>query len=197
MPFDRRLGPALLACALGATSACQRVQPSETSARPVVAASAQTSPSPEQIVRTRAPRDEIAVLNGKVKFSDAVSAPNGVVTGQTQAKKADEWKKVVLGIGRINNWVGYTKQIDVSGRIEISLSDGLVLFSDPPKDPKLLGIVNSLDTNNQPVLISGAVSGSFLDATKLSDDPKFPTCFESRVGPGGCQIDLTSISPLP
>jgi len=197
MPFNRRFGSALLACALGATSACQRAHPSETSARPVVAASAQTSPSPDQIVRARAPRDEIAVLNGKDKFSDVVSAPNAVARGEVQAKKAIEWKKVVLGIGRINNWIGYTKQVDVNGRIEIRLASGLLLFSTPPKKSKLISIVENLEDNQQAVRISGSVSESFLDATRLSDDPNFPTCFESRIGPGGCQIDLTSISPLP
>lgn len=197
MPFDRRLQIALLACALGLTSACQRAHPSETSVRPVVAAGVLTAPSPDQIVRTRAPRDEIAVLNGKVKFSAVLSAPNDIVRGQVQAKRADEWKTVVLGIGRMNNWVGYTRQIDVNGKIEIGLADGLVLFSAPLKNHKLLNVVNHLDQDRQPILISGAVSGSFLDATRLSNDPNFPTCFESRIGSGGCQVDLTNISPLP
>jgi hypothetical protein len=196
MPFNRRLGPALLACALGVTSACHRSHPSKIPAKPVVAASAPTPSSPDQIVRTRAPQSEIAVLNGKVNFSDLVSTPNDVMKDQAQSKKANEWKKVVLRIGRFDKWIGYTKHIDVSGRIEIGLSNGILLFADPPKGSRLLSVVENLDENRQPVLISGAISRSFLDATRLSDDPNFPTCFESRIGPAGCQIDLTSISPV-
>jgi len=196
MPFNRRLGPAVLACALGLTSACHSSHPSKTLATPVVASSAPTPLSPDQIVRTRAPQDEIAVINGKVNFSDIASTPNDAMRVQTQSKKANEWKKVVLSIGKFNKWVGYTKQIDASGRIEINLSNGILLFADPPKGSKLLSVVESLDDNGQPVLISGKLARSFLDATRLSDDPNFPTCFESRIGPAGCQIDLTSISPV-
>ena len=196
MPFNRRLGPPLLACALGVASACHPSPPSEPSAKPKVAASAPTPASPDQIVRLRAPADEIAVLDGKIRFSSVVSAPNGVVRGQVQARKAREWKKVVLGIGQFHNWVGYIKMIDVNGRVEINLSDGLVVFADAPKDARLRGVIENLNDVHQPVLISGKLSQSFLDAARLSDDPNVPTCFEGRVSLACCQIDLTNISPL-
>ncbi len=197
MQISRRLGLALLACTLVATSACGRAPPSETSAEPAAVAADAAAPSPDQIVRTRAPRDEITLLIGKSDFSKTVSAPNAGLKRQAQAKKAAEWKSIVLGVGQFQDWVGYTKAIYISGRIEVSLSDGIILFADVPKNSRLRGVVDALREDSQLVLISGKISQSFLEAAKISADTNSPTCFENHFGQNGCQIDLTNISPLP
>ncbi len=198
MLFDRRIGFVLLACVLGATSGCQRASPSVASAGPPVAAAAKPPASPDDIVRTRAPSGEIAFLNGDRDFKTGADADaaNVPANAEAQAARAAAWKKIVLGIGAIKDWVGYTKSIDGTGRIEIVLSDGLVVFAWIPKQSRLFGVVESLSESNQPVVISGRISPSFLGAAAVSDDAKYPTCFENRFGPSGCEIELTSIAPL-
>ena len=190
MSATRRLLIALLACALGGACACDRTPTFPAPSKPSASA-APAPPSPDAMVRARAPGDEIAFLNGKLEFSKVDPAP-----GQTQADKAAVWKKIVLGVGAFKNWVGYTKAIDGEGRIEIVLSDGLILFTGMPKDLRFFNIIESLNENSQLVVISGRISPSFLGASEVSDDPKFPTCFENRFRLTGCEIELTSIAPL-
>ena len=197
MPFNRRLEFALLVCALGALSACDREAPFAEPKKPAVASTTPPPLSPDESVRARAPGDEIAFLNGKLDFAKAATAPDVAATGHVQADKAAGWKKIVLGVGQFKDWVGYTKAIDGKGRIEIILSDGLIVFTGAPKDARLFNAVEKLSENNQLVVISGRFSPSFLGAAEVSDDPKFPTCFENRFGLTGCEIELTSIAPIP
>jgi len=192
MLFDRRLGFVLLCCALSTTSACHRASQVAASAKLPVASPA--SLSPDDIVRARAPSDEIIVLNGKRDFTGA--AQDAPVADRAQVEKAVAWKKIVLGVGQFHDWAAYTRAIDGMGRIEVVLSDGLVFYAGVPKDSRLFGVIESLSENSQPVVISGRISPSFLGAAEVSDDPKHPTCFENRFGPPVCEIELTNIAPL-
>ena len=191
MSAPRRLVFALLACALGAAGGCDRTPTFAAPAKPSAAATAPAPPSPDETVRARAPADEIAFLNGKLEFAKAATAPD-----LTQADKAAAWKKIVLGVGEFKDWVGYTKAIDGKGRIEIMLSDGLIVFTGTSKDQRFFSVIEALSENSQLVVISGRISPSFLGASEVSDDPKYPTCFENRFRLTGCEIELTSIAPL-
>jgi hypothetical protein len=196
MSIHCRLGLALLACALGAASACHRTAEVGAPGRAAVAAAA-AQLSPDEIVRKRAPADEIALLDGKLAFAPAADGPALPATGLAQAAKAAAWKRIVTGVGAFDHWVGYTKAIDPAGRIEVFLSDGLVVFAVAPKASPLFGEIESLSQNSQMVVLSGRISPSFVEATAVSDDPNYPTCFENRYGPSGCEIELTDIAPLP
>ena len=195
MSINRRLGSALLVCARAGVGACDRTARFPAPPRPA-AASAPAPPSPDDQVRARAPADELAFLNGKLAFAREAGAGSGAAPAAAQADKAAAWKKIVLGVGQFNDWVGYTKAIDGKGRIEIVLSEGLVVFTGTPKDARFFNVIEKLSENNQLVMISGRFSPSFLGAAEVSDDPKYPTCFENRFRLTGCEIELSAIAPL-
>jgi hypothetical protein len=153
-------------------------------------------PAPD-IVRAHAPPAEIKLLDANATYSRDIDAPNNIVRDEIQTKKSVVWRNAVLGIGDFERWAAYVSSIDSGGRVELRLSESLVLkfWADVPQGGTLFSTLRTL-REGQPVYISGRIAPTNIDVMNTSDDALFPTCFEDGFGLVGCEIELESIEPL-
>lgn len=158
--------------------------------------SSEQHPAPD-IVQAHAPEAETKILDAKTAFDADIGAPNDIVRDEIQKKKSTAWRNAVLEIGDFANWTAYVSSIDSDGRIELRLSQTLVLkvWADVSRGGSLFSTIRTL-REGQPVYISGRIAATNVDAMKASDDDNFPTCFEDGLGLVGCEIDLQNIAPL-